>query len=212
MLSVISYKTISSSPDLFFSLHRLRYQEFVDRQHYAVKTIDGMEYDEFDNAFAATHLVYSEDGKHVLGCSRLFPVEGRCMLSEHFFTLVDDPLIYTLPRTWEGTRFCIDSALPPDKRLQILRHIAVGYLEYALSEGIDRIIGLMPTLILRSVFERNGITLRRLGVPHQIGEHSKIQAACIDVSIEQYARACEKTGIYSPLGMLRPPREGRNLA
>ncbi|WP_438846338.1 acyl-homoserine-lactone synthase [Asticcacaulis taihuensis] len=212
MLSVISYKSILTTPDLFFGLHRLRHQEFIDRQHYSVKTIDGMEYDEYDNPFAASHLVYSEDGKHVLGCSRLFPVEGRCMLNDHFPHLVEDASIYKQPATWEGTRFCIDSNLSPEKRLHILRHIAVGYLEYALSEGVERIIGLMPTLILRSVFERNGIALRRLGPPYAIGDHSKIQAACIDVSFEQYERACARTGVYSPLGLLLAISVERDVA
>lgn len=212
MLTVISYKSISSTPDLFFGQHRLRHREFIDRQNYSVQTVDGMEHDEYDNPLAAIYLVYSEDGKRVLGCSRLFPVEGRCMLKDHFPHLVDDPTIYTLPATWEGTRFCIDSRLPPEKRLQILRHISVGYLEFALAKGIERIIGLMPTLILRSVFERNGIQLRRLGASFAIGDHSKIQAACIDVSPDQYARACAKTGVDSPLGWLRPAEVGRDVA
>jgi acyl homoserine lactone synthase len=212
MLKVISYKTISTTPDLFFGMHRLRHREFIDRQNYAVKSVDGMEYDEYDNPFAASYLVYCEDGKRVLGCSRLMPVEGRCMLRDHFPHLVNDPSIFTAAGTWEGTRFCVDSTLPPDKRLSILRNISVGYLEFALMNGVDRIIGLMPTLILRTVFERNGIALRRLGSAFTIGENSKVQAACIDTSFEQYMRACAKTGVYSPLGLLNPEATPRDVA
>lgn len=211
MLSIISYKSISTSADLFFGQHRLRHQEFIVRQNYSVKVFDEMEFDEYDT-LASVYLVYSEDGKRVLGCSRLTPTELGSMLRDHFADLVDDPNIFSLPDTWEGTRFCVDSNLSADKRLHILRQISVGYLECALHFGMKRIIGLMPTLILRSVFERNGIALRRLGTPHAIGEHAKIQAACIDVDAVQYHRACEKTGIESPLGLLRPVEVDRHVA
>jgi len=211
MLSTISYKSISTSADLFLGQHRLRHQEFIKRQSYSVKVFEGMEFDEYDS-LASIYLVYSEDGKRVLGCSRLTPTELGSMLQDHFADLVEDPAIFSLPSTWEGTRFCIDSTLPADKRLHILRQISVGYLECALHFGMRRIIGLMPTLILRSVFERNGVALRRLGSPSAIGNHSRIQAACIDVDYAQYQRACAKTGIESPLGLIRPVEVGRNVA
>jgi acyl homoserine lactone synthase len=211
MLSIISYKSISTSADLFFGQHRLRHREFIERQSYSVKVFDGMEFDEYDT-LASLYLVYCEDGKTVLGCSRLTPIHLGCMLQDHFSYLVDDPSIYAGVNTWEGTRFCIDSRLPSDKRLHILRQISVGYLECALHFGWERIIGLMPTLILRSVFERNGINLTRLGKPQAIGDHSKIQAACIDVTVDQYRRACLSTGIESPLGLMGAREAERHVA
>ncbi len=199
MLSVISYKEIHQAPDLFFGHHRLRHREFIDRQNYDVKTLDGMEFDEYDT-LASVYLVYSEDGKTVLGCSRLTPIDFGCMLKDHFSELVDDHRLFTQDNIWEGTRFCIDSRLPSDKRSTILKAISVGYLEFALSRGIDSIIGLMPTLILRTVFERNGIELARLGAPTQIGQHSRIQAASIAVTWQQLQRAYARTGLQNVLG------------
>jgi acyl homoserine lactone synthase len=210
MLSVISYQTISRNPDLFFGQHQLRHREFLERQRYAVKSFEDMEYDQYDN-LASRYLVYSDDGKQVLGCSRLTPVYQGCMLQDLFPEFVDDPTIYTLPQTWEGTRFCVDSRLAPEHRLHILKHISVGYLELALHSGIDRIIGFMQTLVLRSVWERNGIQLRRLGQVLPIGEHSKVQAACIEVSEAQYACACERTGVVSPLGLHHPSEVARHV-
>ncbi|WP_443749491.1 acyl-homoserine-lactone synthase [Asticcacaulis solisilvae] len=211
MLSIISYKSISTSADLFFGHHRLRHQEFIERQSYSVKVFDGMEFDEYDT-LASLYLVYSEDGKQVQGCSRLTPVHLGCMLQDHFAYLVDDPTIFTAADTWEGTRFCIDSRLPADKRAHILRHISVGYLECALHFGMARIIGLMPTLILRSVFERNGVALDRLGAPHAIGDHAKIQAASIAATFDQYRNACRATGMDSPLGLLSSTETRRHVA
>ncbi len=199
MLTAISYRQISSTPDLFFGHHQLRHREFIERQRYDVKTLDGMEFDEYDT-LASVYLVYSEDGKTVLGCSRLTPIAFGCMLQDHFPELVDDKAVFGEPDVWEGTRFCIDSRLPAEKRSVILKTLAVGYLEFALAKGIDRIIGLMPTLILRSVFERNGIRLDRLGDAQQIGQHSKIQAASIAVTWTQLQNAVAKTGLRAVLG------------
>ncbi|ESQ83770.1 acyl-homoserine-lactone synthase [Asticcacaulis benevestitus] len=194
MLKVISYSEISRNADLFFSQFQLRHREFVERQQYGVKTLDQMEFDQYDT-LASVYLVYSEDGKTALGCSRLTPIQYGCMLAEHFPSLVDDHSLFKMPRIWEGTRFCVDSRLPPDQRLKISRALSGGYVAFGLNRQIDQIIGLMPTLILRTVFERAGIELRRLGSPQHIGAHAKIQAASIPIRSDQMTRFCDRTGL-----------------
>ncbi len=202
MLTAISYKEATKSSDLFYGQFQLRHREFVDRQGYAVRSIDSMEFDQFDT-LASVYLVYSEDGRNVLGCSRLTPISYGCMLAELFPQLVDDQSIFARPKVWEGTRFCIDRRLPAEQRRNICRHISLGYIEYGLANGVDHIIGLMPTIILRTVFERNGIRLGRLGAVQKIGDHSKIQAASIAIGPEQLAAAESRTGLSNVLG-LRP--------
>ncbi|MDC7693529.1 acyl-homoserine-lactone synthase [Asticcacaulis sp. DXS10W] len=194
MLKLISYKDISTHSDLFFNQFQLRHREFIERQSYAVKSIDGMEFDEYDS-LAAQYLVFTEDGRTVLGCSRLTPIDLGCMLADHFPDLVEDKSIFTAPRVWEGTRFCIDSRLPSERRRLICQSLAVGYIEFGLAHGVDQIIGLMPTLILRSVFERAGLTLDRLGSPRAIGAHARIQAAAIPIRPWQRDRVYEATGL-----------------
>ncbi len=211
MLFAISHREFSQAPELVFGQFRLRHQEFIERQGYDVKTLDGMEFDEYDT-LASVYLVYSEDGSTVLGCSRLTPVEFGCMLKDHFPTLVDDHTIFSAPDVWEGTRFCVDSRLPAAHRLHILKTISLGYLEFALERGIDRIIGLMPTLILRSVFERNGIRLDRLGEAHAVGAHAKIQAASIEITWQQLQHAQAKTGLSNVLIPFDEPSDARHAA
>lgn len=211
MLSVVSCRSISSSPSLYLSQFRLRHQQFIARQAYDVKTLEDMEFDEYDT-LAAIYLVWSEDGKTALGCSRLTPLSYGCMLKEHFPGLVDDHSVFSEQNIWEGTRFCIDNRLPPEKRRRVLQDIAVAYLELGVFCQIPRIIGLMPTLILRSVFERNGIRLTPLGQVTQIGEHSKIQASAIEVSAALYHQACERTGCESPLGLVPVERRLKHVA
>lgn len=193
MLKLISFKDITTNGDLYYGQYRLRYREFVDRQHYDVRTLDNHEFDEYDH-LAARYLVYSEDETTVLGCSRLTPLEYGCMLKDHFPDLVDDKSIFEAPRVWEGTRFCVDSRLPPEKRLHVLRTIVAGYLEFGLQNRLDRIIGLMQTGILRSVWERSGVTLERLGPVRRVGAHTRVQAAAIPISPVQRKAMITVTG------------------
>lgn len=194
MLKLISYKEVATHSDLLFSQFQLRHREFIDRQSYAVHSLDGMEFDQYDT-LASHYIVYSEDGRTALGCSRLTPVPFGCMLADHFPHLVDDQGVFSAPGVWEGTRFCIDRRLPPEHRRLICQHIAGAYIEFGLAHGVDQIIGLMPTLILRSVFERAGITLRRLGAPQAIGAHDRIQAAAIPIRSHQRDTFRAATGL-----------------
>lgn len=194
MLKLISYKDIAVNADLFYGQFRLRHREFIDRQQYDVKSLNGMEFDQYDT-LAAKYLIYSNDGKTVLGCSRLTPIDYGCMLADHFPDLVDDNSIFSAARTWEGTRFCVDSRLPPAQRLHILRALVAGYIEFGLQHRVDRIIGLMQTGILRSVWERTGVTLERLGSVQKVGAHTRVQAAAISINQAQRERVSAVTGI-----------------
>ena len=198
MIKAISHLNLSDSGQLYLGQFRLRYQEFIERQGYDVKTLHSMEFDEYDT-LASVYLVYSENGRDVLGVSRLTPTDKGCMLADHWPELVENKSLLNAPDIWEGTRFCIDKHLPSDKRLTILRQLSLSYIEFGLANDISRIIGLMPTLILRSVFERSGVTLERLGPVQQIGQHAKIQAASIAISPQQLHQVQLKTGLKDVL-------------
>jgi N-acyl-L-homoserine lactone synthetase len=210
MLEVISYKDISKRGDLFLGQFRLRHQEFIERQSYSVRKLDGMEFDQYDT-LASRYIIYSDDGKTVLGCSRLVPIEYGCMLAENFPDLVHDKSIFARARVWEGTRFCVDSRLSPERRRLISRHLAAAYISFGLKEGIGEIIGLMPTLILKSVFERAGIQLRMLGEPRAIGAHARVQAASLSIDPDQLERVRRVTGLDDALAP-KDAREGCHVA
>lgn len=211
MIRAISYKDISINYELFIGQHKLRHREFIERQNYEVKSIDGLEFDAYDN-IATVYLVYSEDDRHVLGLSRLIPVRYGCMLADHFPDLVDDAAVFhSDDNVWESTRFCIDHRLPAEKRQRICHALVAANIEFGLARDIDRIIGLMPTMILRSVFERSGVVLDRLGQVHGVGEHSKVQAASISISKEQWQRVKMVTGLSSVI-FNRIPERRANVA
>jgi acyl homoserine lactone synthase len=170
------------------------------RQHYDAKSYEGMEFDSYDN-LTSRYLVFSEDGRTVTGASRLTPISYGCMLADHFPELVDDHALFGDHHVWESTRFVVDSRLASIDRLNISRHMVCGNIEFALANGVTQIIGLMPTLILRSVFERAGVHLDRLGAVRKIGKHSKVQAASIRVDQAQVDNVRAQTGLVDLLGL-----------
>ena len=198
MIKAISHLNLSDCGPLYLGQFKLRHQEFIERQDYDVKTLHGMEFDEYDT-LASVYLVYTENGRDVLGVSRLTPPDKGCMLADHWPDLVEDKSLLGAPDIWEGTRFCIDRHLPAEQRLSILRQLSLSYIEFGLANGISRIIGLMPTLILRSVFERSGVTLERLGPVQQIGQHARIQAASITINPQQLHQVQGRTGLKDVL-------------
>lgn len=196
MIRIVNHETMGDYGHLLTKQFKLRHKEFIERQDYEVQTFNNMEYDQYDTP-AATYLVYSDDRDVVQGVSRLTPVENGCMLKDLWPDLVEDKSQLEDPTIWEGTRFCINKDLPAALRRQVCYELALAYVEYGISKGISKIIGMMPTLILRSVFERSGIFLERLGPIQQIPGFSKVQAAGIPINYEQIKNVQKKTGLMN---------------
>lgn len=195
MINVIQSNNLSRYGDLYVDQFRLRYQEFIKRQGYEVKSYKGMEFDQYDTP-ASVYLVYS-DNNRVLGLSRLNPTIIGCMLYEQWPHFLSDPENIISPGTWEGTRFCIDSALSPITRRKIVQELCFAYLEVGLLLGAKNIIGLMHTLVLKSVFGKSGIEYKPIGTINHIGRYQKLQAAMMDVTNEQLEKLKKATGLKS---------------
>jgi N-acyl-L-homoserine lactone synthetase len=193
MISCISCENIHEFGKAFHSQFRLRYGGFVERQQYDVSVYDGMEFDRYDTP-ASRYLVYHTDEGRALGVSRLTPTTLSCMLRDLWPHLVEDKTLFHAETVWEGTRYCVDKDLTPDVRQRIIHEMACAYLEFGLRLGLKKIIGLMPTYIYRSVFERPGIEMEYLGPVEAIGRH-KCRGVAIPVTALQLANVRRKTGI-----------------
>jgi acyl homoserine lactone synthase len=108
--------------------------------------------------------------------------------------MVDDKDILSSPGVWEGTRFCVDKDIDPVLRRRVAQELVIAYLEFGLQNGVRRIIGLMPRLVLRTVFKASGIDFDYLGPPKDI-DGVLIQAAAMDISYPQLEQARRTTGI-----------------
>jgi len=189
MINVIQYKNLSLHGELYIDQFRLRHQEFIERQNYEVKSYKNMEFDEYDTPA-------SEFGR-ALGVSRLTPTIVSCMLYEQWPHVLSEPESIISPYTWEGTRFCIDSTLPPPIRRKIAQELCFAYLEVGLQLGIKNVVGFMHTLVLRSLFGRCGLFYKPLGEICEVGGHQRLQAAIMEISYEQLEKLRTVTGLNS---------------
>jgi len=208
MISCISCENVHLFGPAFHSQFQLRYRAFIERQDYDVRIYRGMEYDQYDTP-ASHYLVYHTPDGRALGVSRLTPTIQGCMLQDLWPGMVDDKELLSSEHVWEGTRYCIDKDVEPALRTRIVHEMAIAYLEFGLQAGIRKIIGMMPTYIYRSVFEKPGIDMEYLGPVTMIGRH-KIRAVAIPVDRQQLDNVRAKTGIAGTVLTFLPagPKEG----
>jgi N-acyl-L-homoserine lactone synthetase len=193
MISCISCENVHLFGAAFHSQFKLRYRAFIERQDYDVRIYKGMEYDQYDTP-ASHYLVYHTPDGRALGVSRLTPTTQGCMLKDLWPGMVEDKELLNSAKVWEGTRYCIDKDVEPALRTTIVHEMAAAYLEFGLQAGIRKIIGMMPTYIYRSVFEKPGIEMEYLGPVTMIGRH-RIRAVAIPVDRKQLHNVRIKTGI-----------------
>lgn len=202
--------TFSGNP--IYEQHRLRYTSIIQRQNWDVPTIREMEYDAYDNP-AAFYLIKRDRNGNAVGSSRLYPTDRPYMLQEHFPHLVSK---IEMPRTaevWEGSRFCVDSTLPPEERKQIIQEIVVGYLEFALANQIRSIIGVMYPVYWKNIFVKSGWDVEWIGDIHKSSEGHKIIAGDLKVSKEVLKNVRKVTNIHqSVLNLGGPPARERVAA
>ena len=177
-----------------YEQHKLRHECIVQRQSWNVRTIQNIEYDQYDNP-AACYLVWRDKAGKAGGSSRLYPTDRPYMLQEIFPQLVSKIALPKSYRIWEGSRFCVDAKLPPETRKRIIQEIIVGYLEFGLDQGVSSFVGVMYPAYWRNIFISNGWDVEFLGEPHKSDEGHKIIAGSGTVSRAALQKVRDKTGI-----------------
>jgi len=177
-----------------YAQHRLRYSSIIERQQWHVPTVREMEYDQYDNPAAWYLVKRNKDGK-AIGTSRLYPTDRPYMLQEVFPYLVTKTELPQDSTVWEGSRFCVDSSLPPDIRKSIIQEIVVGYLEFALDHNIRSIIGVMYPVYWRNIFIKSGWNVEWIGDVQKSEEGHKIIAGDLRVSRAVLDQVRKVTGI-----------------
>jgi acyl homoserine lactone synthase len=183
--------------DVIPQLLRLRYRQFKERQNYAVPVYKDMEYDQYDTP-ATTYLVWTDSDRTVRGTSRLNPTDRPYMLSDIWADMVTEKPLPHSPDIWEGTRICIDKALPGELRERIKWEIVLGYLEFGLARSITTYVGIMQNLIWSRVFIQSGWGAEFLG-PEKLIDGIRTRAGQVHVSAEALQRVRYKTGICDPV-------------
>lgn len=160
MITVVNFENMGEHKDILGKIMKLRYQEFILRQNYKVPSYKNMEYDQFDNP-TATYLAYIDKQGNVLGTSRHTPTTENYMIET-----IWPSTLPSLPKnnaTWEYSRFCIDSNRSKQQREVVMRSLIIAALEFAISQGATRYIGVMYPRILTKIQAFTGWHFTLLG-------------------------------------------------
>jgi len=154
--SILSFQNIHEHGDLLVNYLKARKRTFVDRLHWNVPHVDGMEFDQYDTP-QCRWIVIHEFGE-VMGGIRLMPTNARCAV--HSYMLRDaqlgllegipkDVLFFDAPVSssiWEASRLFIADEVPAHRRLQV-QAVLMGSLATSARElGASQVIGIVPAV------------------------------------------------------------------
>jgi acyl homoserine lactone synthase len=196
------------------SMFELRFRAVIERQDWSVPTWRRMEYDEFDNP-ATTYFVWRDEDDAVRGCARLYPTDRPYMLKKAFSFLVNScELPANDPAIWEGSRLCVDKDLPAPLRKRIIHELSVAYMEYALANGIAKIIGVMLPAYWRTVYIASGWDPFWYGEVTELPSGERVRAGGLPVSESMMQKVRHTTGIAETILCYQDAdaAEGRRVA
>jgi acyl homoserine lactone synthase len=177
-------------------MHRLRHRVFIDQLKWplgAIRSVDGMEFDQFDND-NAHYIVRLNGNGDVDACTRLMPTTVPYLLGDVFSDLVQARPVPRCPRIWETSRFCADPATAPRN---IVGQLVAAMLELALENGVTNYVS-VSDIRIEPVLRRHGWPPQRLGEPRPTA--TDIAAGEIfEVSEAALERVRAKSGIPGPL-------------
>ncbi|WP_052265139.1 acyl-homoserine-lactone synthase [Ruegeria sp. ANG-R] len=146
--------------DLLYQMFAMRKQLFVDHLKWDLDHFDEIEVDQYDNPHSRYVVVFDEQRK-VVGCTRLMPTTSKLkygftyMIRDASLGMLDSiptDLIEQAPvddSVWEATRFAVSTSLPNDKRNIVLTAVCEAAVNYARTQGVKEILGLMSPFFLR---------------------------------------------------------------
>lgn len=157
--TVMSFLNIHDHGDLLVNFLRARKRTFIDRLHWNLPQVDGMEFDQYDTPLCRWVVIH-EYGEVMAGI-RLTPTTARCgiysyMLRDAQLGLLDgiprDVLFFDAPVSptiWEASRLFIADEVPAYRRLQVQSILMANMSTAARDEGATQVIGIVPAVFAR---------------------------------------------------------------
>ncbi|MDX1368499.1 acyl-homoserine-lactone synthase [Pseudomonas sp.] len=154
---------------------RYRYEVFIERLGWDLKTPEQFECDQFDVDDA--HYVIAENGQgDINGCARLLPTTRPYLLSEVFAPLLGGKPSPRGDDIWELSRFaaldlgrasCRGEQASSDSAIALLK----AAMTYAQQRGVTSLVSVSPLGVER-LLKRGGIRFERLAPPRVINTQS----------------------------------------
>jgi len=180
--------------------HRLRYREVVQKEQWShIYTLDGMEFDRFDNL--ATEYFIAKDAKNrVVGVTRTYPTTIPYMLSESFPFLSPKQFPSSV-KIMESSRLVLDrDLLGKQERQPVINQLVVACMERGMQRKIDAYIGFMLPKIWASTFLRCGWDIEWLGPEIALPVTNEVvRAALMPVNDRTNQKLRDTTGLHEPV-------------
>lgn len=215
MITVIDGLNRHEYPEILRQMHHLRARTFSDRLGWEVEVKNGLEIDIFDTLDPA-YLVATNDSGQVVGSTRFLQTTGPNMLADVFSVLLDGEPAPRSARTWEATRFCVDSDILSARRgansiSRVTSELLLGTFEYAMDAGILDIVAVVDMMMLRVLRWSANAPSDYLGPPKQMGKVEAV-AVAFDCTQERIDRIRAHSGIdYDVFAPLPQPAASRAM-
>lgn len=164
--STLSFTNMHTYGELLVRYLKARKDVFIDRLHWSLPNVDGMEFDQYDTPLCRWVIIH-EFGE-VLAGIRLVPTTARCgtytyMLRDAQHGLLEsipsDVLFFPAPvedQIWEASRLFITDHVAAQRRSVVQFLLMQNMILTATGEGARHVIGIVPAVWSR--------WLRRLGL------------------------------------------------
>ena len=164
--TTMSFRSMHEHGTLLTKYLEARKSIFIDRLHWQVGEVDGMEFDQYDTP-ACRWVVLHEFGE-IIGGVRLLPTTAECGIYSYMLrdaqrgllaSLPTDVLFFEAPvnpNIWEASRFFITDIVPSARRAVVQQELFRNMTLAAKENGASRLLGIVPAVWSR--------WSRRLGV------------------------------------------------
>jgi acyl homoserine lactone synthase len=217
MIDIIAKEDVGPFSAQIEAMHRLRHLTFKERLGWDVKSVDGLEIDEYDS-LNPVYLLAVNDRNTVIGTWRLLPTTGPNMLRDTFPELLRGAPAPESPTMLEASRFAVhsgDDVIADDDPdigglgdpSRTSSELFCGLVEYCLACGITEIVTVYDIRIAR-LLPRIGCKPRWQSPTLRIGK-SAAKYGVFDINERVLADIREAGGItqsvirYAPWSTIR---------
>jgi len=167
MENIQTINKFNANPQLLNDIYRLRHKSFKQRLGWEVKSVNGMEIDNFDS-LDVSHITLSNNKGQLVGCWRALPTEGDYMLRNIFPQLLRGEGLPSERNIWEISRFTVNkdtnNNVEANKSLVSMAtcKLVASFYTFAKANHIHAYV-LVTTVACERILKNIGVTMRRLG-------------------------------------------------
>lgn len=170
-LSVNTFHPSTTPQAQLNSMFRLRYEVFQEKLGWDVRSVDGMERDQFDDIGDVVYIMGLGAAGGVDACWRLLPTIGPYMLKDTFPELLHGQPAPHGDHIWELSRFAVATARTATDNAAfgpISMALMLESARFAIEHGISRYVT-VTTPPMERMLRQLGLHVHRMGPSLRIG-------------------------------------------